>query len=104
MSLLDISIVNVALPSIQTGLDASDSALQWVLSGYALTFGLTLVPSGRLGDARSRRAVFMTGVALFTLTSAAAGAAQHEWWLVVARLLQGVAGGIMMPQVSGFVQ
>ncbi|GIH26430.1 MFS transporter [Acrocarpospora phusangensis] len=104
MSLLDISIVNVALPSIQTGLGASDSALQWVLSGYALTFGLALVPAGRLGDARSRRTVFMTGVALFTLTSAAAGAAQHEWWLVVARLVQGVAGGVMMPQVSGFVQ
>ncbi|GAA0380209.1 MFS transporter [Acrocarpospora corrugata] len=104
MTLLDISIVNVALPSIQAGLGASDSALQWVLSGYALTFGLTLVPSGRLGDARSRRAVFMTGVVLFTLTSAAAGAAQHEWWLVVARLLQGVAGGLMTPQVSGFIQ
>ncbi|WP_214103596.1 MFS transporter [Acrocarpospora catenulata] len=104
MTLLDISIVNVALPSIQAGLRASDSALQWVLSGYALTFGLMLVPAGRLGDARSRRAVFMTGVTLFTLTSAACGAAQHEWWLVVARLLQGLAGGLMTPQVSGFIQ
>ncbi|GAA0986765.1 MFS transporter [Acrocarpospora macrocephala] len=104
MTLLDISIVNVALPSIQASLHASDSALQWVLSGYALTFGLALVPAGRLGDARSRRAVFMIGVALFTVTSAAAGAAQHEWWLVGARLVQGVAGGIMMPQVSGFIQ
>ncbi|MBM9508145.1 MFS transporter [Streptomyces sp. KK5PA1] len=104
MTLLDISIVNVALPSIKAGLHASQSGLQWVLSGYALTFGLVLVPAGRTGDVRSRRAVFMTGLALFTATSALAGAAQNETWLVVARLLQGLAGGILVPQVSGFIQ
>ncbi len=104
MTLLDISIVNVALPSIRTGIDASQSGLQWVLSGYALTFGLVLVPAGRIGDVRSRRAVFLTGLALFTATSALAGAAQNEGWLVGARLLQGVAGGILVPQVSGFIQ
>ncbi|GAA1247326.1 MFS transporter [Kitasatospora nipponensis] len=104
MTLLDISIVNVALPAIRTGLGMSDSGLQWVLSGYALTFGLALVPCGRLGDARSRRAVFITGLALFTVTSALAGASRGEAWLVVARLLQGVAGGMLVPQVSGFIQ
>ncbi|WP_372515885.1 MFS transporter [Streptantibioticus silvisoli] len=104
MTLLDVSIVNVALPSIRSGLHTSDSALQWVLSGYALTFGLVLVPAGRLGDARSRRAVFMTGLALFTVTSALVGAAQNEGWLVGARLLQGIAGGILVPQNSGFIQ
>ncbi|WP_407639622.1 MFS transporter [Actinacidiphila guanduensis] len=104
MTLLDISIVNVALPSIKTGIDASQSGLQWVLSGYALTFGLVLVPAGRTGDVHSRRAVFLTGLALFTATSALAGAAQNEGWLVGARLLQGVAGGILVPQVSGFIQ
>ncbi len=104
MTLLDVSIVNVALPSIRTGLHTSDSALQWVLSGYALTFGLVLVPAGRLGDARSRRAVFMAGLALFTVTSALVGAARDETWLVTARLLQGVAGGVLVPQNSGFIQ
>mgnify|MGYP001337767614 CR=1 FL=1 len=104
MTLLDISIVNVALPSIRAGLHASESALQWTLSGYALTFGLVLVPVGRLGDAWSRRAVFMIGLALFTASSALAGMAQAMWWLVAARLVQGVAGGVLNPQVAGFIQ
>nr|WP_225847173.1 MFS transporter [Streptomyces sp. HPF1205] len=104
MTLLDISIVNVALPSIRTGIHASQSGLQWVLSGYALMFGLVLVPAGRTGDVRSRRAVFMVGLAMFTATSALAGAARDETWLVLARLLQGLAGGILVPQVSGFIQ
>lgn len=104
MTLLDVSIVNVALPSIRSGLRMSESGLQWILSGYALTFGLALVPAGRLGDARSRRAVFIAGLALFTATSALAGAAQNEGWLVGARLLQGMAGGLLVPQVSGFIQ
>nr|WP_062337093.1 MFS transporter [Herbidospora sakaeratensis] len=104
MTLLDVSIVNVALPDIQAGIGASDSGLQWVVSGYALTFGLALIPGGRLGDARSRRAVFMWGIVLFTAASAACGAAQNEWWLIVARLVQGAAGALMMPQVSGYIQ
>jgi EmrB/QacA subfamily drug resistance transporter len=104
MTLLDVSIVNVALPSIRTGLAAGESALQWIVSGYALTFGLVLVPAGRLGDARSRRAVFMVGVALFTLSSAAAGMSRSVVWLVTARLIQGVAGGVINPQISGLIQ
>ena len=62
MSLLDVSIVNVALPSIRDGLHASSSDLQWVVSGYALAFGLVLVPSGRLGDVRGRRTMFLVGL------------------------------------------
>jgi MFS family permease len=104
MTLLDVSIVNVALPSIREGLHASPAELQWILSGYALTFGLVLVPAGRLGDARSRRAVFMAGLALFTVASAAAGMAPTIMFLVVARLVQGVAGGILNPQVAGLIQ
>ncbi|MFJ9694003.1 MFS transporter [Kitasatospora sp. NPDC101183] len=104
MTLLDVSIVNVALPTVRAGLHMSDSGLQWVLSGYALAFGLVLVPAGRLGDARSRRAVFLTGLALFTAASALAGAAQNQEWLVLARLFQGAAGGVLVPQVSGFIQ
>ncbi|WP_433461484.1 DHA2 family efflux MFS transporter permease subunit [Spirillospora sp. CA-128828] len=104
MTLLDVSIVNVALPSIRAGLDASEAELQWILSGYALTFGLVLVPAGRLGDARSRRAVFMSGLALFTLASAGAGIAPTTLFLVLARLVQGIAGGIVIPQVAGLIQ
>ncbi|MFB7914564.1 MFS transporter [Streptomyces sp. NPDC056061] len=104
MTLLDVSIVNVALPSIRTGLRTPESDLQWVLSGYALAFGLFLIPAGRLGDARGRRTVFMAGLALFTLASAACGAAQSSLWLVVARLIQGLAGGLISPQISALIQ
>ncbi|KAB8190707.1 MFS transporter [Nonomuraea phyllanthi] len=104
MSGLDVSIVNVALPSIRAGLHASEGGLQWILSGYALTFGLLLVPAGRLGDARSRRALFMGGVVLFTLSSAACGFAGNMTVLIVARLVQGLAAGMLNPQVSGLIQ
>ncbi|MGO4598860.1 MFS transporter [Terrabacter sp. 2RAF25] len=104
MTLLDVSIVNVALPSIQTGVAATPSDLQWVVSGYALAFGLTLVPSGRIGDALGRRTVFVVGVVLFGLSSLACGLAPSAGLLVVARLAQGAAGGILNPQVSGLIQ
>ncbi|MFD9542990.1 MFS transporter [Streptomyces sp. NPDC060022] len=104
MTLLDVSIVNVALPSIKEGLHTPESDLQWVLSGYALAFGLVLIPGGRLGDARGRRTMFMWGLTLFTLASAACGAAQSSLWLVVARLLQGAAGGLLSPQISALIQ
>lgn len=104
MTLLDVSIVNVALPSIREGLDAGNSTIQWVVAGYALAFGIVLVPAGRLGDARSRRAIFMTGVAVFTASSALCGAAQAPVWIALARVAQGVGGGLITPQVSGFIQ
>jgi EmrB/QacA subfamily drug resistance transporter len=104
MTLLDVSIVNVALPSIRSGLDASQTELQWIVSGYALAFGLVLVPAGRLGDVRGRRPMFVLSLALFTLASAACGLAPSAPWLVAARLAQGVAGGMLNPQVSGLVQ
>ncbi|WP_410809182.1 MFS transporter [Micromonospora sp. 067-2] len=104
MTLLDVSIVNVAVPSIDRALHASPSDLQWVLSGYALTFGLVLVPAGRFGDARGRRNAFVFGIALFTATSALAGLATSPTWLVAARLLQGAAAGIVNPQVIGLIQ
>jgi EmrB/QacA subfamily drug resistance transporter len=104
MTLLDVSIVNVAVPSIDRALHATPSDLQWVLSGYALTFGLVLVPAGRFGDARGRRVGFVVGVALFTVTSALAGVASSAEWLVAARLVQGAAAGIVNPQVSGVIQ
>jgi EmrB/QacA subfamily drug resistance transporter len=104
MVLLDVSIVNVALPSIRTGLHAAQSELQWVLSGYALTFGLLLVPAGRIGDLRGRRTVFVVALGLFTLASAACGAAPNAITLVIARLLHGLAGGTLTPQISALIQ
>ncbi|HEY2299060.1 MAG TPA: MFS transporter [Jatrophihabitans sp.] len=104
MVLLDVSIVNVALPSIQSGLHAAQSELQWVVSGYALTFGLLLVPAGRIGDLKGRRNVFVTALGLFTLASAACGAAPNSMLLVVARLVQGLAGGTLTPQISATIQ
>ncbi|GAA2792059.1 MFS transporter [Saccharopolyspora taberi] len=104
MTLLDVSIVNVALPSIQQGLHAPPVALAWVVSGYALTFGLVLVPAGRLGDDRGRSRMFVLALLAFTAASALAGFAQNALWLVVARLLQGAAGGLLNPQVLGLMQ
>ncbi len=90
MSLVGVSIVNVALPSIQLGLGASQSQIQWVLSGYALTFGVVLVASGRAGDIFGRGPLFMAGVAIFTLSSVAAGLATDPWMLNAARFVQGL--------------
>ena len=104
MVLLDVSIVNVALPSIAAGIGADDSELQWVVSGYALAFGLVLVAGGRIGDARGRRPTLMIGLAVFTLASVACGAAQDPLMLVVARLVQGIGGGLVTPQNSGIIQ
>lgn len=104
MTLLDVTIVTVALPSIRASLDAGAAALQWVMSGYALTFGLALVPAGRVGDARGRRRVFLAGLLLFTASSAACGLAPTAAALVVARLAQGVGGGVLTPQVSALIQ
>ncbi|MEU6281551.1 MFS transporter [Streptomyces sp. NPDC047028] len=104
MTLLDSSIVNVALPSMERGLGADAADLSWVVSGYALTFGLVLVPAGRLGDLRGRREAFLFGLALFTLASVACGLAPGAGWLVLFRLLQGAASGIVAPQTTGLIQ
>lgn len=104
MSLLDVTIVNVALPSIQEGLDTTPGTVQWVVSGYALTFGLTLVAGGRLGDAYGRRRLMLVGLAGFVASSAAAGLAPTAELVVVARLLQGASAGFLTPQSSGLIQ
>ena len=104
MSLLDVSIVAVALPSLREGLGASPAAVQWVVSGYALTFGLALVPAGRLGDAYGRRRLFLVALTGFVVCSAAAGAAPSIGLLVAARLAQGLAAGTLAPQNSALIQ
>ncbi|MFD4420577.1 MFS transporter [Agromyces sp. NPDC058484] len=104
LTIMDLTKVNVALPAIEEGLGASSTELQLVVSGYVLTFGLTLVPAGRIGDQWSRRWMFVIGLTLFTLTSLACALAPTAGVLLVARLLQGVAAGIQMPQVIGLIQ
>lgn len=104
MGLLDVSIVTVALPSIERSLGSSPSGVQWVVSGYALAFGLALVPAGRLGDAWGRRQMFLLALSGFVMTSALAGAAATLPWLIAARLAQGCAAGMLSPQNSGLIQ
>jgi EmrB/QacA subfamily drug resistance transporter len=104
MTLLDVSIVNVALPSIEQGLRAQPNELQWIVAGYALSLGLLLVPAGRFGDAHGRRPVFMVGVALFVVASAASALAPTALALVLTRVVQGFAGGLLSPQISGLIQ
>ena len=104
MSLLDVSIVAVALPSLRESLGASPAGVQWIVSGYALTFGLALVPAGRLGDAIGRRRMFLVALTAFVVCSAAAGAATGIGMLVAARLAQGLAAGMLAPQNSALIQ
>src|SRR4051794_12610856 len=104
MTLLDVSIVNVALPSIEQSLHAQPNELQWIVAGYALALGLLLVPSGRFGDAHGRRPVFMLGVGLFVVASAASGLAPTALALVLMRIVQGFAGGLISPQISALIQ
>lgn len=104
MSLVGVSIVNVALPSIQQGLGATQSDIQWVLSGYALTFGVVLVAAGRAGDILGRGPLFIAGVAVFTLSSIAAGLAPDPLSLNIARFVQGVGSGLLNPQAVGMIQ
>ncbi|PPL19156.1 DHA2 family efflux MFS transporter permease subunit [Microterricola pindariensis] len=104
MALLDTTIVNVALPTIRTSLDASEATLSWIISGYALAFGLALIPAGRVGDRIGHKWVFFTGLALFTVASLACGLATNDLQLVVARVVQGFAGGIFVPAVTATIQ
>ena len=103
MVVLDVSIVNVALPSIQKSLGFSTSGLEWVVSGYALTFGGFLLLGGRLGDLLGRRRVFMVGLALFSLFSLLCGLSVSPAMLIAARVLQGAAGAILSPSVFSIV-
>ncbi len=104
MTLLDVTIVNVAIPSIRSGLGASAGAVQWIVSGYALAFGLTLVTGGRLGDALGRRRLMAIGLSGFVVASAAVGLAPTIELAVAARILQGLSAGLLTPQNSGLIQ
>jgi EmrB/QacA subfamily drug resistance transporter len=104
MQLVDISIVNVAIPSIQRDLDATYAQIQWVLAGYQLAFAVMLITGGRLGDIFGRKRLFMIGMAGFTLASAFCGLAQSPGMLIGSRVLQGLMGAIMFPQILSVIQ
>ncbi|HVQ44076.1 MAG TPA: MFS transporter [Candidatus Saccharimonadia bacterium] len=104
MDLLDSTIVNIAIPSIQANLGASYTTIQWLIAGYALSFALLLITGGRMGDVFGYRKVFMWGVAGFTVASLLSGVAWTPVVLVVARLLQGAMAALMVPQVMSMMQ
>jgi len=103
MIVLDMTVVNVALPSIARGLHFSAPSLSWVLSSYTLTFGGLLLLGGRAGDILGRRRVFLAGLAIFTLASLAGGLATSAPMLLAARAVQGVGGAIASPAVLAMI-
>lgn len=104
MNLIDVTIVNVALPRLQASFGATSSQIEWVVAAYVLAFALGLLPFGRLGDTVGRKRMFLLGVALFTLFSGLCGVAPDMTALIGARALQGLSGAMMMPQVLAIVQ
>jgi EmrB/QacA subfamily drug resistance transporter len=104
MTLLDVSVTNVALPSIGHDTGAGPAELQWIVSGYTLAFGLVPVLGGKLGDDRGRRWMFQVGVGGFAAASLLSGLAPTAPVLIGARVVQGLFGGLINPQVSGLVQ
>ncbi len=103
MIILDMTVVNIALPSIARGLHFSAPSLSWVLNAYTLTFGGLLLLGGRAGDILGRRRVFIAGIALFTAASLAGGLATSAAWLLAARAVQGVGGAIASPAVLALI-
>jgi EmrB/QacA subfamily drug resistance transporter len=103
MIVLDATIVNVALPSIQTDLGFSQSSLAWVVNAYLIAFGGLLLLAGRLGDLISRRGVFLAGLGIFTAASLLCGLAQSQEVLVVARFVQGVGGAMASAVILGMI-
>src|SRR5256886_12634813 len=97
MVVLDATIVNVALPSIQRGLHFSNSNLQWVVNAYTLVFGGFLLLGGRAADLMGRKRLFMAGIAVFSLASLLNGLAQSPGMLVAGRALQGLGGALVSP-------
>src|SRR5690348_14634395 len=103
MIVLDVTIVNVALPSIQDDLGFSASSLAWVVNAYLIAFGGLLLLAGRLGDLISRRGMFLSGLVVFTLASLACGVSQSEGMLVGARFVQGVGGAMTSAVILGMI-
>jgi MFS family permease len=104
MALLDTTIVNVALPIIRTSLSAPNTTLSWIVSGYALTFGLALIPAGRFGDRYGHNRVFIVGLVVFTAASFGCALAHDDRQLIAARAVQGLAGGTFFTPITALIQ
>jgi EmrB/QacA subfamily drug resistance transporter len=103
MLILDATVMNVALPRIQSGLHFSATGLSWVMSAYTLTFGGLLLLGGRAGDIFGRRRMFVTGIAIFTLASLAGGFATTAGWLIAARIAQGIGAALAGPSTIALI-
>src|SRR5216110_1043782 len=103
MIMLDNTIVNVALPSIQRGLGNSISELEWVVNGYALTFAVLMLTGGKLADMLGRRLIFIVGLTIFTASSLACGLATGAAFLIGARVVQGVGAALMNPATLSII-
>src|SRR5436309_1970639 len=103
MIILDMTIVNVALPSIQRDLGFTQSSLAWVVNAYLITFGGLLLLAGRLGDLVGRRNVFLAGLAVFVAASALCGASNSETMLIIARFIQGAGGAMASSVILGMI-
>jgi MFS family permease len=104
MAILDVAIVNVAIPSIRKDLHASFGGVELVITAYTLTYACLLVTGGRLGDLFGRRRMFIAGLLLFSASSALCGAAPSIGVLIAARAVQGIGGALMYPQVLAIIQ
>lgn len=103
MTLLDVTIVNIAIPSMIDSLDASFDEILWVINSYVIVLAVLVITAGRLGDARGQRSMFMLGVAVFTAASLACGLAQGPAMLIAFRAVQGLGAAILMPQTSALL-
>lgn len=104
VTIFDLFVVNVAIPNIQNQLGASFSQIGFIVAGYELAFGVLLITGGRLGDLFGRRKLFIIGMAGFTLTSALCGLAPNAFFLIIARVLQGLAAALLFPQVYASIR
>jgi MFS family permease len=104
LSVIDVFIVNIAIPSIKAGLHADDAQTQLVIASYLLGYAAFLITGGRFGDQYGRKRVFLWGMAMFTLTSCLCGLSQAPWQLNLARFLQGISASFMVPQTISYIQ
>jgi EmrB/QacA subfamily drug resistance transporter len=103
MTLLDLTIVNVAIPDMRRGLHASLAQTGWVINAYIIVLAVLMITAGRLGDLRGKRNLFISGVAIFTLASAAAGCSQTAAELIAARAVQGLGAALLLPQTMAVI-
>ncbi|MFE9609805.1 MFS transporter [Streptomyces sp. NPDC006012] len=104
MDLIDVSIVTVAIPSVQADIGAGGTAAEWIVAGYSLAFGVLLVTGGRLGDVHGYRRMYLAGIAGFVLASLLCGLAHAPWLLVAARFAQGGCAAVMTPQILSMIR